>query len=151
MNLERLNIKANVHIVLRDCNGKIKFKKSIHNTMTSSGLNGIMDRLNTSPSLPISGWMELGDDAAPAITSGHLKHYIADSRHAVTMVISGAVATFSHTWAAGEGTGAITEAGLFDVVTQNTANAWCYASFGAVTKTATDSFTLIWTITASAS
>ena len=50
-------------------------------------------------------------------------------------------------WAAGSGTGAITEAGLFDVATQNTVNMWCSASFGVVTKGASDIFKITWTIT----
>jgi hypothetical protein len=50
-------------------------------------------------------------------------------------------------WAAGTGTGAITEAGIFDVVTQNTVNMWCYATFAVINKLATDSLKITWTLT----
>ena len=51
------------------------------------------------------------------------------------------------TFDAGVGTGAITEAGVFDVVTQNTANMWMSASFAVVNKGASDSLVITWTLT----
>ena len=51
------------------------------------------------------------------------------------------------TWAAGDGTGAITEAGIFDAGAAG--NMWCSASFGVVTKGAADSLTITWTLTIS--
>jgi hypothetical protein len=52
-------------------------------------------------------------------------------------------------FAAGTGTGAITEAGTFDVVTQNTANMWMYSTFSVINKGANDSLAITWTLTAS--
>ena len=53
------------------------------------------------------------------------------------------------TFAAGVGTGAITEAGTFDVVTQNTVNMWMYSTFSVINKGANDSLQITWTLTAS--
>jgi hypothetical protein len=52
------------------------------------------------------------------------------------------------TFPAGTGTGTLTEAGIFDVVTANTVNMWCSGTIG-FTKGASDSLVLTWTITAS--
>ena len=48
-------------------------------------------------------------------------------------------------WAAGDGTGAITEAGVFDA--SSGGNMWLYTSFAVYNKAAGDSFTLTWTST----
>jgi len=48
---------------------------------------------------------------------------------------------------AGVGTGAITEAGIFNVVTQNTTDLICVSSFAAVNKGADDSLVITWTVT----
>ena len=48
---------------------------------------------------------------------------------------------------AGTGTGAITEAGLFNVVTQNTTDLILYADFAVVNKGAGDSLVITWTLT----
>ena len=146
---DSFTIKGHLDIIVTGPDGKVKQRVEVKNTVTSDGLAGVMDQLLDSPTLPKAGWMELGTGSA--ITSKHLQTYIANSRHAVdTPSRDGAVVTFSHTWAAGEATNAaITEAGLFDVVTQNTANAWCYTTFTAVNKGAADALQIVWTLTIS--
>ena len=59
--------------------------------------------------------------------------------------LSGATVTYACTWAAGDGTGAITEAGLFsaaDVMLARTV-------FAVVNKGADDTVTITWTVTIS--
>jgi hypothetical protein len=77
--------------------------------------------------------------------------YISGSRTVCdSYLASGAVVTYITTFPANVGTnGAITEAGLFDVVTQNTVNMWLYATFGAIAKAAADSLQITWTLTMS--
>jgi len=53
------------------------------------------------------------------------------------------------TWAAGDGTGAITEAGIFDAATINTGDMLARTVFAVVNKGAYDSMTITWTITVS--
>ena len=55
------------------------------------------------------------------------------------------VLTFTATWAAGDGTGTLTEAGLFDAASAG--NAWLTASFGAKPKGASDTLSATWTLT----
>ena len=141
--------KVNVCAELRDESGKIKKIRKVHNTMTNAGRYGIMDQIAGTPTLPKAGWMEVGTGTPGATLLGA---YISGSRTAVTSVLrTNAVVTYVCTLGAGVGTGAITEVGLFDVVTQNTINMWCSANFSVINKGSNDSLTITWTITASAS
>jgi hypothetical protein len=135
----------NMHIELIDKNGRIKEIREVHNTVTTAGKNGIMDQILASPTLPKAGWMELGTGTGGTTL---LNAYIAGSRVALTSKTRNTnVITMVGNWAAGTGTGAITEAGVFDVVTANTVNMWCYATFAVINKTASDSLQITWTIT----
>ena len=65
-----------------------------------------------------------------------------------TTVTDNAIA-YVCSWAAGDGTGSLTEAGLFNASSAGTM--LCRTVFGTVTKSADDSMTITWTITVSAS
>jgi hypothetical protein len=144
--MEDLKIKANVLIQLFDKNGKHITHREIHNTVTTAGKVGIADQLLAAPSLIKAAWMELGTGTGGTTK---LATYIANSRHAVSPATdrAAAVVSYYHTWAAGEGTGAVTEAGLFDVVTQDTINMWLYASFAVINKGADDTLAITWELT----
>lgn len=136
---------CNMRIELFDKSGNLKDSRDIHNTVTIAGKNGLMDQILGSPSLQKPGWMELGT-GSPAATL--LGSYISGSRVALTSKTrTDNVVTMVGDWGAGVGTGAITEAGVFDVVTQNTVNMWMSASFAVVNKGASDSLKITWTLT----
>lgn len=137
-------LKDNVHIVLKGPDGKIKHE-SVHNTVTTAGKNGVADQILASPTLPKAGWMAIGT-GSPAST---LLGTEIDRNALTSKTRSGAVVTMVGDWAAGDGTGTITEAGIFDVVTANTVNMWASASFGAITKAAGDTLQITWTLTVS--
>lgn len=61
--------------------------------------------------------------------------------------VSGAVVTYSSTFAAGTGTGAVTEAGIFNASSSGTM--LCRTVFSVVNKGASDSMTVSWTVTVS--
>jgi len=67
-----------------------------------------------------------------------------------TTVTSNAIA-YVCSWAAGDGTGSLTEAGLFNDSASGSGTMLCRTVFGTVTKGASDSMTITWTITVSAS
>ena len=135
----------NVLIEVFDEFGNLKDSRSIHNAVTALGKEGIMDQLLASPSVAKIGWCELGTGTGGTTL---LNAYISGSRTAfTTKTRSGAVVTTVTDFAAGTGTGAITEAGLFNVVTQNTAEMHLYSSFTAINKGASDTLKITWTIT----
>jgi len=140
-----LHLDANMHIQLFDENGKLKDERFVHNTVTTAGKNGIADQILASPSLVKIGWMAIGTGSPAATLLGAEVARVAfDSK-----TRSGAVVTVVGTFPAGTGTGAITEAGTFDVVTANTVNMWMSSSFGLVTKGSLDSMVITWTLTIS--
>jgi hypothetical protein len=140
------NPSFNMVLELFDEKGNLKDTRKIHNTVTTAGKNGLIDQMLASPTLPKAGWMEVGTGTGGTTL---LNAYIAGSRVALTSKLrSGNVVTMVGDFAAGVGTGAITEAGIFDVVTANTVNMWCYSSFTVINKAAGDSLKITWTLTA---
>lgn len=136
-------IIENVHIVLYDPDGVIKDERFIHNTVTSAGKAGAADQLLAAPTLAKPGWMAIGTGAPAATLLG-----AEISRVAFTSKLrSTNVVTMVGDWAAGVGTGAITEAGIFDVVTANTVNMWASQSFAVINKLAADTLSISWTLT----
>lgn len=136
-------IIENVHIVLYDEFGAIKDERFIRNTVTTAGKNGAADQILASPTLGKPTHMAIGTGTPAATLLG-----AEIDRNALTSKTrSGAVVTMVGDWAAGDGTGAITEAGLFDVVTANTVNMWCSQSFAVINKGASDTLSITWTLT----
>jgi hypothetical protein len=141
---ENLKMECNMHFQLYDENGNLKDERFAHNAVTTAGKNAIADQILASPSLAKMGWMAIGTGSPGATLLGAEVARVAfDSKTRGGNNIVTVVATFG----AGVGTGTITEAGTFDVVTANTVNMWMSASFGAITKAAGDSLVVTWTLT----
>lgn len=68
-------------------------------------------------------------------------------RQSATSSASGAVVTYSATFGAGNGTGAVTEAGLFNAASSGTM--LCRTVFSVINKGASDSMTISWSVTVS--
>jgi hypothetical protein len=68
-------------------------------------------------------------------------------RQSATSSVSGAVVTYSATFGAGDGTGAVTEAGLFNAASGG--SMLCRTVFSVVNKGASDSMTISWAVTVS--
>jgi hypothetical protein len=138
-----MTIEENVHIVLIGPDGKIKDVRKISNTVTTAGKNGTADQLLAAPTLAKPGWMAIGTGTPAATLLG-----LEISRVAFTTKTRATnVVTMVGDYAAGVGTGAITEAGIFDVVTANTINMWADQSFAVVNKLAADTLSISWTLT----
>lgn len=141
----QLNIEANCTIELYDKDGDIKEIRKIHNTVTTAGKNGVADQVLAAPTLAKMGWMAIGTGSPAATLLGtEIARVAFDTKTRSTNIVT-VVATFG----AGVGTGSITEAGTFNIVTANTVDMWMSASFGVVTKGATDSIIITWTLTVS--
>ena len=135
----------NMILTLTGPDGKIKDQRFIHNTVTTAGKQGVADQILAAPTLAKMGWMAIGTSTPSATLLG-----AEIDRNAFTSKTrSGAVVTVVGDWAAGDGTGAITEAGTFDVVTANTVNMWMSASFSVINKGSLDTLSVSWTLTIS--
>ena len=127
-------------MVLRGPDGSVKETRTA-NTVTTAGKNGIADQTLASPSLGKPTHMAVGTGTPSATALG-----TELDRNALTSKTrSSAVVTMVGDWAAGDGTGAITEAGIFDA--SSTGNMWCSASFAVVNKGASDTLSISWTLT----
>lgn len=142
---DQLNIEANCFIKLYDAQGNLKDSREIHNTVTTAGKNGVADQVIAAPTLAKMGWLAIGTGTPSGTLLGAEVVRVAfDSK-----LRSGAVVTVIATFGPGVGTGAITEAGTFNIATANTVDMWMSASFGVVTKAAGDTIVVTWTLTVS--
>jgi hypothetical protein len=139
---EGVLIHNNVEFVLRGPDGRVKDRWAVHNTMKAAGLAGIADQLLASPTLAKPGWIAIGTGTPASTLLG-----TEVDRHALTSKLrTGAVVTMVADFAATHGTGTITEAGVFDIVTANTVNMWASVTTSKV-KGADDSLQITWTMT----
>jgi len=118
-------------------------------SVTTAGKNGIADQLLASP----TGTSAAGKPTHMAIGTGSPASTLLGTENArvafTSKTRSGAVVTMVGDYAAGTGTGAITECGLFDVVTANTVNMIASQSFSAINKAAGDTLSVSYTLTVS--
>ena len=129
--------------------GELKARREVHNTVTVLCHQMAADQLLAAPAVVTPGWMEVGTGTGQDADDTTLASYIAGSRTALDSKTRGAnaIITMVCTMGAGVGTGAITEAGVFNVVTQNTTDLLLVSSFAAVNKAAGDSLVITWTLT----
>lgn len=142
---ETIQFDVNMHLKLFDQEGNLKDERFVHNTVTTAGKNGVADQILAAPTLVKMGWMAIGTGSPAATLLGAEIARVAFT----SKTRSGAVVTVVGDYAAGTGTGAITEAGTFDVVTANTVNMWMSASFSVINKGAADTLSISWTLTVS--
>jgi hypothetical protein len=117
------------------------------NLVVTAGKNWVADRMKGDND-PI-GWMAIGTGTTAA-AAGDTTLGTELDRNALSTsggTVSGNTITFEATWAAGDGTGAITEAGLFDAASSG--DMLARTVFAVVNKAALDSMTITWTITVS--
>jgi len=137
-----IKVTGRLVLTLRGPDGKVKTTR-VANTVTTAGKNGIADQLLAAPTLSKPTHMAVGTGSPAATLLG-----AEVDRNALTSKNrSGAVVTMVGDWAAGDATAALTEAGIFDVVTPNTVNMYCSASFAVVNKLAADTLSISWTLT----
>lgn len=133
-------------IVVRDENGNIKEELNLTNLVVTAGLTYIASRM-TGTSATVMSHMAVGSGSTPAALAdtalGSQLGRVALTSSTPTANSVAYVATFP----AGTGTGAITEAGIFNASSGGTM--LCRTVFDVVNKAAGDSMTITWTVTVS--
>lgn len=138
---EEIALEDNVLIQLFDKDGNLKQEETIHNTVTTVGKAHIADQLSASPGEAAMSHMAIGTGTPSATALG-----TELDRNALTSrTDAAAVVTYVGTWAAGDGTGAITEAGVFNDASAGTM--LISSSFSVVNKGAADTLVITWTLT----
>lgn len=120
--------------------GLAEFRQVV-NTVTTGGKQGAADQILAAPALNKPTHMAVGTGAPAANALGAE----IDRNALATKTRSGTVVTMTATWAAGDGTGALTEAGIFDAAAVG--NMWTSAAFAVVNKTAADTLAISWDLT----
>ena len=137
-----ITVTGQVTLTLRGPDGEVK-ETRVANTVTTAGKAGAADQMLASPTLPKMGWLAVGTGSPAATLLGAEIARVAFT----TKLRATNIVTVVGDFAAGVGTGAITEAGTFDVVTANTVNMWMSSSFSVVNKGALDSLSVSWALT----
>ena len=135
---------GDVTLILRDADGNIKSKQEFHNLVVSTGCNLIASQLNEE-SIAKPSHMAIGSGTAEPKKSDRAlgselarKDFIRTSRNDATVTY---VATFGPT----EGTGAVTEVGIFNA--SSAGDMLNRATFAVVNKAPTDSLEITWAVT----
>jgi hypothetical protein len=144
-----LKLRGDLGLVLRDKDGNIKEQREEKNLVVSAGLNFICDRMEGT-SEAVMSHMAVGSGSTAAAAGDTDLESILGSREALdSTTVSTNTITYVSSFEAGEGTGAITEAGIFNASTAGTM--LCRTVFSVINKAADDTLQITWTITLSAS
>jgi hypothetical protein len=148
MIIENMKAKGRLNIVLKDADGNIKETREVDNLVVTSGLAYIASRMKDTTDTAMTH-MALGSGTTAAAAGDTDLESILGSREALdsTTVTSNAI-EYVASFEAGDATGAVTEAGIFNASTAGTM--LCRTVFSVVNKGANDTMSITWTITISA-
>ena len=142
--LDKFQIKGRLELRLFGPDGKLKDYRDIRNTVTALGDAHVADQMSDDSEVNMSH-MAIGT-GTPTATALQTEL----DRNAFTSKTQGAGAddndvVYVGNWAAGDGTGAITEAGIFNAAAAGTM--FVSASFAVINKGASDTLQITWTVT----
>ncbi len=144
-------LKGELSLKLFGPDGKLKEERIIHNTITELLDAHVADQMSDQGEAAI-GYMAVGTGSGQTSASTGLA--VSLDRNALTSTTQGGGAAdndvvYVGDWAAGDGTGAITEAGILRA--DNNTTLMTYADFAVVNKAAADTLQITWTVTFGAS
>lgn len=146
---ESINLTGKLNIVLLDQFGNVKDTRDVKNLVVTAGKTVIASRMagNTSP---LMSRMAVGTSSVAAVISDTTLGTVVaagnvalDSTTATTNTL-----TYVATFPAGTGTGALTEAGIFNGF-PGVGSMLCRTVFSTVTKGAADVIVITWTVSIS--
>ena len=148
MNLqETMKITGKLNIVVRDELGTVKQTLDVPNLVVTTGKNYIASRMVGTSSTVMNG-MAIGTGTATPVVGDTGLGTEAGRVALSTFTASANAVTATATFPAGTGTGAITEAAIFNNSTSG-GTMLCRTTFPVVNKAAGDSIAITWVITVS--
>lgn len=143
---ETLKVIGDVKVALTAPDGSIKEEREIKNLVVTTGLNFIASRMKDGTASVMSHMAVGSGTASAALANTALGTELG--RVALTATtVSGNAVTYTATFGPGTGTGAVTEAGVFNAASSGTM--LCRTTFLVVNKDAGDTLSITWTITVS--
>jgi len=134
-----------MRLELRDKDGRLKAERDLRNLIVTVGKNSITDQLLAAPAVAKPTHMAIGTGATAAAAGDTTLQTELDRNALTTKTRATNVLTMVGDWAAGDGTGAITEAGVLNAAT--TGDLYSRAVFAVVNKLALDTLKITWTYT----
>lgn len=148
---DNLKLRGELQIVLRDRDGNIKETRDCKNLVVNAGLAFIISRM-VGTTKGVMSHMALGSGTTAAAAGQTDLVTLLGAREIMdSSVISGAnneKVVYTATFEAGDATGAVTEAGVFNASVAG--DMLCRTVFAVVNKAADDTMAIVWTITLSA-
>lgn len=135
-------------VVLKDSDGAIKAQRDINNLVVTAGLGYIASRMKDATATAMSH-MAIGTGTTAAAAGDTTLGTELDRNALTSTTVTDNEIEYVASWSAGDGTGAITEAGIFNASSAGTMLA--RTVFDVVNKAANDTLSITWTITLSAS
>jgi len=148
MIIDGLKAKGTLDIIVRGPDGSIKDEKKVENLIVDTGLDYIASRMSGT-SENVMSHMAVGTGSTAAAGADTALGTELDRNALTSTTVTDNAIAYVCSWAAGDGTGSLTEAGIFNASSGGTM--LCRTVFGTVTKGTDDSMTITWTITVSAS
>jgi len=145
-NKDETKATGKLTVEIKDKDGKVKDTRQLTNLVVSDGLDFIASRMKDATATAMSH-MAIGTGSTAA-ASGDSALGTEAARQALTSTtVNNNAVSYVASFAAGTGTGAITEAGILNAASSGTL--LCRTVFSVVNKGASDSMTITWTITIS--
>ena len=152
---EQLKATGKVRIVKTNEFGIVTQDFEVPNVITTAGKNYIAAKMNgvttgigvTMSHMAIGAGGATAADAAQTVLAGGATPLTGTTRNSVTQTLGTNAITYSATFTGGQGTGAVTEAGIFNDASAGTM--LCRTVFSAVNKEANDTITITWVVTVS--
>lgn len=143
---DTIKLTGRLKMVLTDENGIVKQEQEVDNLVVTAGKGFIASRMKDATAVVMSHMAVGTSSTAPAVGDTTLGAEIASSRTALTSttVTTNSVA-YVCTFGTGVGTGAVTEAGIFNASSAGTM--LCRTTFSVINKGASDTLTITWTVT----
>lgn len=139
-------LTGELSIVLTGPDGKVKDSRKVENLVVTAGKVFIASRMTGVVDATMSHMAIGAGTVAAAVADTALGAQLGRTAMG-SMSSAGPVATYVSNFPAGVGTGAVTEAGIFNAVTAGTM--LCRTVFAVVNKGADDSMSITWQVTAS--
>ena len=136
-----LKLKGKLAIAI---NGEVV--QEVDNLVVTAGKGYVASRMKDATATAMSH-MAIGSGSTAAAASDTALGNELGRVSLTSTTVSAAVVTYVATFAAGTGTGAITEAGILNAASSGTL--LCRTVFSVVNKGASDSMTITWTVTIS--
>jgi hypothetical protein len=143
---ENLKASGSLRVVVTGSDGKVKAEHDFKNLVVTVGKTFVASRM-VGTSAAVMSDMAIGSGTTAAAAGDTTLETELGRVTLTSGTSSGAIATYTASFPAGTGTGAVTEAGIFNASSAGTM--LCRTVFAVVNKGADDAMSVTWTVTIS--